>query len=140
MSLNFVFKKEYVVGLDIGTSSVKLAQFVQKEDGPHLVRARLQEIPQDANDVTRDANLVSAIRDLTKGIDLKKSRVVVTVNCPQTAIKKVSTPYMPKAELRDGVKLIVNNFFQLFAGDTKNSTDLTRHRTEVPDMNYRHRQ
>ena len=111
MSLTSIFKKEYVVGLDIGSSSVKLVQFVRKEDGPHLANARLQEISPGADNAAREANTVTAIMEIVKGIDLKRSRVIVNVNCPQTAIKKVIAPYMSKAELREGIKLVAKNYF-----------------------------
>ena len=80
MDLKSIFKKEYVVGLDVGSSSIKLAQFLQKEDGPHLVRARLQEILPGADNAAREANAVAAILEIVKGIDLKKSKVIVNVN------------------------------------------------------------
>ena len=111
MSSNSIFKKEYVVGLDIGTSSVKLAQFIEKEDGPHLVKARLQEILPYTDDAAKEANIVTAILEIVKGIELKKSSVIVNVNCPQTAIKKVVAPHMPKAELKDGIRLVAKNYF-----------------------------
>jgi len=106
-----IFKKEYVIGLDIGNSSVKLAQFMRGEDGLRLVKTRLQEIVYSANDAAREANAVSALKDITKGIDLRKSKLIVNINCPQTAIKKVTAPYMPKAELKDGIRLTAKSYF-----------------------------
>jgi len=106
-----VIKKDFVIGLDIGTSSVKIAQFIKKEDGLYLVKADLREIKQSEDSALREQEVVSALKDLFRGIDIKKSKVIVVINCPKTAIKIAKAPYMPKAELRDGISLEAKNYF-----------------------------
>ena len=39
-----LFKKDYLIGLDIGSTSIKLVQFTKKEDGFYLSKARITEI------------------------------------------------------------------------------------------------
>ena len=99
-----LFKKDYIVGLDIGTTSVKIAQFVKREDGLHLVKADLKEIKDEKE-------IVHVLKDLFKGIDLKKSKIIANINCPKTSLKIVKAPYMPKTELRDGIILEAKNYF-----------------------------
>lgn len=111
MDLKNLFKKEYIIGLDIGSSSVKIAQFAKREDGLHLLRAELSEIPTAEDDEAREKEILSALKHLFRGIDAKKSIIITTIDCPQTAIKKVTTPYMPKAELRQGISLEAKNYF-----------------------------
>ena len=106
-----IFKKDFIIGLDIGTGSIKVAQFIKKEDGLHLVKADLREIKQSEDNALREQEIVSKLKDLFKGIDVKRSKIIVNINCPQTAIKKVITPYIPKAELRDGIMLEAKNYF-----------------------------
>ena len=105
------FKKDFIIGLDIGTSSVKIAQFIKKEDGLHLVKADLKEIKQSEDSALREQEIVSALKDLFRGIDLRKSKIIASINCPKTAIKTAKAPYMPKAELRDGISLEAKNYF-----------------------------
>ncbi len=104
MDITGLFKKEYIIGLDIGSSSVKIAQFIRKEDGLHLAKADMKEIDEEGQ-------IVLALKDLFRGIDVKKSEVIAVINCPKTAIKIAKTPYMPKAELRDGISLEAKNYF-----------------------------
>jgi len=106
-----IFKKDYIIGLDIGSSSVKLAQFIKKEDGLHLLRLNLIEIEQTGDESASEEQRTSALRNLLKSVDLEKSKVIASINCPQTAIKKVITPYMPKSELRAGIMLEAKNYF-----------------------------
>lgn len=110
MNVINLFKKDYVIGLDIGTFSIKIAQFIKKEDGLHLVRADLKEI-KHADDDLREKEIISILNDLFSGISIKKSKIIVSINCPQTAIKKVITPYIPIAELREGIRLDAKNYF-----------------------------
>ncbi len=109
--LHGIFKKDFIVGLDIGTSSIKLAQFTKKEDGLHLVKADLKEIKQFEDSTLREQEIVSALKDLIRGIDIKKSKFIVSINCPKTAIRRIIVPYMPRSELADGIRLEAKNYF-----------------------------
>ncbi len=102
-----MFKKDFIVGLDIGSSSVKMVLFSSKEDGLSLISAKIVELKPPAG----DAEASAAVREILKGIDLKKSKVVVNINCPHTSIKKITTPYMPKNELREGILLEAKSYF-----------------------------
>lgn len=111
MGILDIFRKEYIIGLDLGSSSVKFAQFVQKEDGLHLVRAELKEINMAQGEALREKETLSALAHLFKEIDLKKAKIIASINCPQTAIKKITTPYMPKSELLQGIMLEAKSYF-----------------------------
>jgi len=106
-----IFKKDFVVGLDIGAGSIKIAQFIKKEDGLHLIKANLKEIKRFEDSALREQEIVSALKDLSGEIDIKKSKVIAVINCSKTALKIATAPYMPKAELRDGINLEAKNYF-----------------------------
>lgn len=112
-----ILKKNFIIGLDIGSSSVKIAQFQSREDGLHLVRAELRDINY-TDDGAREKETLSALRHLLRGVDIKKSKIIVAINCPQTAVKKVAAPYMPKSELRQGIMLEAKNYFPFPIDDT----------------------
>lgn len=111
MGLKNLFKKDYIIGLDIGSSSIKMAQFIKKEGSLSFVKADLKEIGRAFDEDTREKEISSAIKYLFKGINTKKAKIIAAINCPQTAIKKVTTPYMPKSELRQGINLEAKNYF-----------------------------
>jgi len=106
-----MFKKAYVIGLDIGSSSIKLAQFVEKDGQLRLLKAELKEIEESASDDLREKEYVEVLKYLFRDIDIKKSKIIVSINCPQTAIKKVIAPYIPITELREGIRLDAKNYF-----------------------------
>lgn len=108
---NHFLKKEYLIGLDIGSSSIKLVQFIEKEDGLHLVKADLKEIKQSDDDSLNESEIISALKGLFRGIDVKKSKIIANINCPQTAMNKITTPYIPRLELRQGIILEAKNYF-----------------------------
>ena len=109
--LEGIFKKDFIVGLDIGTSSIKLAQFLKKEDGLHLVRAGLEEIAPTSDESSAEKEKLASLEKLIRGIDIKKSKFIVSINCPKTAIRRVIVPYMPRSELADGIRLEAKNYF-----------------------------
>lgn len=111
ISFSGIFKKNFIVGLDIGTSSVKLAQFERRKDGFYLARADLKEIRPTDNEAVREQEILEILKDLFRGIDKGQSKIIVSINCPHTAIKRVTVPYMPQQELRDGIALEAKNYF-----------------------------
>ncbi|NQT22896.1 MAG: pilus assembly protein PilM [Candidatus Omnitrophica bacterium] len=118
MNIKNIFKKEFVVGLDIGTNSVKIAYFRENEGSPHLIKADLKEI-EKSDAVSVEEKALSAIKYLFRGIDLRRSKVNVSINCPKTSIKKCTVPYMPKAELSRGIKLELKNHFPFSSDDSE---------------------
>lgn len=115
-ALDRFFKKKYIIGLDIGASSVKIAQCTEREDGVHLVRADLKEMKVCDNEAENENEALSALRYLLRGVDVKRSRIIVSINCPYTAIKKATAPSMPVTELREGIRLDAKSYFP-FAAD-----------------------
>ena len=106
-----LFKKEYVIGLDIGSTSIKMAQFKESEGGLSLVKADLKKLAAYSDDAHFENEAVIALKHLLKGVNTNSSRVIVSINCPSTAIKKIVAPYMPKAELKDGIALEAKSYF-----------------------------
>ena len=112
-TLEEFFKKDFIIGLDIGTSSIKIAQFIKGQGGLRLLRADLKEIASSPSAPRNDGQkkIVSTLKDLFKGINVKKSTVIASINCPMTAIKKAVVPHMPKAELRRAIALEAKSYF-----------------------------
>jgi type IV pilus assembly protein PilM len=111
MDVKNLFKKGYIVGIDIGSNSVKMVQLAVNEGALLLVKAELKEIGMTKDAEEREKEVVSALRYVVRGIDLKKSSVIVNVNCSNTSIKKVTIPYMPRSELREGIMIEAKTYF-----------------------------
>ncbi|MBL7068365.1 MAG: type IV pilus assembly protein PilM [Candidatus Omnitrophica bacterium] len=106
-----IFKKDYIVGLDIGSSSIKLAQFVKRQDGLYLVKADLKEIKTTGNDTLDEGIIVGSLNEFLRDVNIKRSKFVVAINCPKTCVRTVVVPYMPKNELQEGIRLAAKNYF-----------------------------
>lgn len=106
-----IFKKDFIVGLDIGTSSVKLAQFKKTEDGLRLVKVDFRKIKRTDNKAGRDKEIVSILKDLFRDIKVKRSKVIASINCPQTAMRNIKLPAMPRGELAESIRLEAKNYF-----------------------------
>ncbi|MBU0759917.1 MAG: type IV pilus assembly protein PilM [Candidatus Omnitrophica bacterium] len=112
MNVRGVFQKDYIVGLDIGSSSIKLAKFLKTPDGLCLIKTDIEEVSSYAVDeALRGKEIQSLLKKITRGVDVSNSKFIVTINCPKTAIKKAIVPYMPRTELRNAIRLAVKNYF-----------------------------
>ena len=118
MDFKNLFKKDHVVGLDIGSSAVKIALFKKAEDGLHLMKVEIKELAEYSDDASFEKEAVFALRHLLRGIDTKKAKVIASINCSSTAIKKIAAPYMPKAELKQGIALEAKNYFPFSIDDS----------------------
>ena len=93
----FLPKKDKFIGLDIGNSSIKLAQFIPQEGKLTLLRLELQEI--DLQKDVQKAQL-DVLKDLFQEIDTKQARINVVINCSQSCTKILTIPYMPSQKYR----------------------------------------
>jgi type IV pilus assembly protein PilM len=114
-----VFKKDRVLGLDIGFVSVKLAQFVQKEGGLHLSKVAMEEFEPGMDQAFPEQELRAALKKILKGVDIERSRIAVCLNCPDTYVRTITTPAMPDRELEKAVRLEVKNYFPALSGETE---------------------
>jgi type IV pilus assembly protein PilM len=110
---NEIFQKDFIVGFDIGKTSVKLAQFIKKEDGLHLVKLCIEELESalTLSSENREVQTLAALKKLLRGVDINNSKFIAAVTCPKTAVRKVTTPYMPRSELNQAIKLAAKNYF-----------------------------
>ena len=107
-----------LVGLDIGSSSVKVCEISRVGKGAHT-RVRIQKVgrvalPADAvvdGDIM-DTNAVSAaIRRALTDCKIKSREVAIAVSGQQVMIKKVTFPLMSAAELAESVRWEAESFF-----------------------------
>lgn len=118
MDIKGIFTKNYIMGIDIGSSFVKVVQLASKDGGLNLIKTDLKEIHKAVGETSCEEEIVLALRDLVRGVDVNKSKVIVNINCPHTAIKKIRAPYMPKTELIKGIELEAKNYFPFTADES----------------------
>lgn len=98
-----------IIGIDIGTCSVKLAQMVKREGKWILSKSTRVPIESKQENDEQDVSAV-ALQKALADIETKGAKVICVVNCPKTSIRKIVTPSMPKQELVEAVKWEVKNY------------------------------
>jgi len=103
-------KKKYILGLDIGAASIKLAQFIKEDDGLSLIKVKLIEI-------TKDKDALLKLKEICRGVDLKDSMVITMVNSGEAMVKRIVAPQMPESELKEALRLEAKNYFPVSIAD-----------------------
>jgi type IV pilus assembly protein PilM len=101
----FLGKKE-VIGLDIGSSAIKLAELRETRKGYQLKNIGEAIIPPEAivnKVIINSGAVVEAISSLMGDLGIKTKDVVISISGHSVIIKKVSLPKMSQRELRDAI-------------------------------------
>jgi type IV pilus assembly protein PilM len=103
----FVPRKNRLIGLDIGSSTIKMAELVYKQSELIITEIKLQEI-----DLRKDVQdgLLDALKTLFQGINTKDAKINVVINCAQSCTKISVIPFMPKSEILQALKWEMRDF------------------------------
>jgi type IV pilus assembly protein PilM len=103
----FLFsKKKEVVGIDIGSSSVKLVQLKELKDSYQLLSAGIVPLPPEAivdNTLMDNSAIAGAIRTLVASLGVKVTDVACSISGNSVIIRKITLPVMPVEELEDQI-------------------------------------
>ena len=103
----FLFsKKKEVIGIDIGSSSVKLVQLKVLKGSYQLLNAGIVPLPPEAivdNAIMDNASIVDAIKSLVTSLGVKTKDVVCSISGNSVIIRKITLPVMPVEELEDQI-------------------------------------
>jgi type IV pilus assembly protein PilM len=102
-----ISKSKNVVGLDIGTNSIKLVEVEESKGGLRLKNFGITPIPKDSivngAIVNHDA-VVSAIQQLLSNLKVKTRDAVSSVSGHPVIIKKISMPQTTDDEMEESIK------------------------------------
>jgi type IV pilus assembly protein PilM len=108
LPLNDLFsRKKQLVGLDIGSSSLKLAEIQENRDGyllSHFSRIPLEKGIIEDGILIRPEALAEKIKLLFKDAGLTRRGIVTSLSGNAAIVKKVTLPSMEEAELRDLIR------------------------------------
>ncbi len=103
----FLFsKKKEVIGIDIGSSSVKLVQLKDLKGSYQLLNAGIVPLPPEAivdNTIMDSAAIVSAVKSLVTSLGVKVKDVACSISGNSVIIRKITLPVMPVEELEDQI-------------------------------------
>ncbi len=97
-----------VIGVDIGTTSVKVAQMSHQDGQWVLLKIGHVQIPSEGTD--QKSAILQALKDSLEGMDLDGSKIVCVVNCPQTCVRTMMAPPMPSQELTEAIRWEAKNY------------------------------
>jgi len=100
-------KKRDLIGIDIGSSSVKLVQLKEVRGGYQLVNLGIAPLPSDAivdNAIMDSGAVVSAIRDLLQSLKIKEKTAATSVSGHSVIIRKIQLPVMTEEEMESSIQ------------------------------------
>jgi type IV pilus assembly protein PilM len=99
-------KKKDLVGIDIGSSSVKLVQLWQTKDGYQLLNAAIMPLPPEAivdNSLMDTSAVVEAIKNVMASLGIKTKDAACSISGNAVIIRKIMLPAMSTEELEDQI-------------------------------------
>lgn len=99
-------RRRFVIGIDVGTSSVKVVQMADVDGKMTVIKSALVDIGGVPGS---QEEALASLKTALIGIETKGAKVVAIVNCPQTCARKIVAPHMPKKELSQAVKWEAKN-------------------------------
>lgn len=104
---NIFRKKKGVIGIDIGSSSIKMVQLNETKKGYQLVNYGIAPIPSEVivdGAIMDSSAVVEAIKGLVAEKKVKISDVALSVSGHSVIIKKITLPAMTEAELEESIQ------------------------------------
>ena len=99
-------KKDTLVGLDIGSRSLKAAEISESKRGRELKRYGMTDIPHGAieDGAINDPEAVAeAIRQLFKGYNIKERNVAISIGGYSVIVKKIAVQTMDEQQLQETI-------------------------------------
>ncbi|WP_224981731.1 type IV pilus assembly protein PilM [Geomonas agri] len=99
-------KKKDIVGVDIGSSAVKLVQLRPAKGGFQLVKIGILPLPAEAivdNTLMDSSSIVETVKQLMSTLGVKAKEAVCSISGNSVIIRKISLPVMPVEELEDQI-------------------------------------
>lgn len=121
-----------VLGLDIGSSAVKVVQLLKNNDRYSVTGAAILDIPDDSDSSEqKEINTEKTIRQCIQTAGTQSQQVVCGVCGPEVAVRYFNFPMLPKEEVPGAVTLEASQVcpfsaddsavdYQLFADDEDN--------------------
>ncbi|PLX85737.1 MAG: pilus assembly protein PilM [Desulfuromonas sp.] len=96
-----------IVGIDIGSSSVKMVQLREAKGGYHLVDLGIAPLPPEAivdNAIMDSSSVVDVIRNLVESHKVKTKNVATSISGHSVIIRKIQLPMMSQEEMESSIQ------------------------------------
>jgi type IV pilus assembly protein PilM len=99
-------KKDHIVGLDIGSRSIKAAEIVETKQGLSLKRFGIVDIVHGAIEegtINDPETVAESIKQLFKSYNIKETNVAVSIGGYSVIVKKISVQTMDEEKLQETI-------------------------------------
>jgi len=99
-------KTRDIVGIDIGSSAVKLVQLRALKGGYQLQNVGILPLPAEAivdNTLMDSSSIVETVKNLLSSLQVKAKEAACSISGNAVIIRKISLPVMPAEELEDQI-------------------------------------
>jgi len=113
-------KKNQLVGLDIGSRTVKAGEIVESKKGRLLRRFAMAEIPPGViqDGVIKDASAAArVIQELFQANGFKEQNVAISVGGYSVIVKKISMPTMTEEQLQETIQFEAEQYIPFDIND-----------------------
>lgn len=113
-------KKNHLVGLDIGSRTIKAGEVIDGKRGHTLKRFGMIDIPPGAieDGAVNDAQVVAdAIRQLFKTYGFKENNVAVSIGGYSVIVKKINVQNMPEEQLQETIQFEAEQYIPFDISD-----------------------
>jgi len=115
-SINLV--KDEILGLDIGSSAVKIVTLKRNDTGYSVTAAGMREIAQNQDDNQHRINTVKAIRGCFEQARIKTKMAVCGVSGPEVAVRDFEFPPLSAEDIEAAVQLEASQVCPFSAADS----------------------
>jgi type IV pilus assembly protein PilM len=103
----FAMRKKLLVGIDIGTHSIKVVRLRQKGKGYQLLNFGIMPLHPEAivdGNIAEAGAIVEAIRNLMRMEKIKSKEVATAVSGQSVIVKRIRVPQMTEKELTEAIQ------------------------------------
>jgi type IV pilus assembly protein PilM len=129
-------KRKNVIGLDIGSSSVKLVELKEGKNGFRLQNLAISPLPPEAivdGAVMDSVTIIDAVRDLVTAVTKTKD-VVTSVSGHSVIVKKITLPLMTESELEESIQWEAERHIPFDINDVNIDFQIVGYGSENPDL------
>ena len=130
-------KKKDVIGLDIGSSSIKLVELSEGKNGFRLQNLGILPLPHEAivdGALMDSVTIIDTIRELVSTAKTKTKDAVASVSGQSVIVKKITLPFMTAAELEESIQWEAERYIPFDINDVNIDFQIFGSGPENPDM------
>jgi type IV pilus assembly protein PilM len=130
-------KKKGVVGLDIGSSAIKLVELIEEKKSFKLQNLAIAPLPPEAivdGALMDSVTIIDTIRDLVNTCKPKTKDVVTSVSGHSVIVKKIALPFMTETELDESIQWEAERYIPFDINDVNIDFQIFGSAPENPEL------